>query len=89
MFFYLFFLGGCNSAVPPPVLPWCLSILSLKRRVVFAIHFLSLALILKRQMMGEVQEAYNVKLLKDVCVALYQLLLKEVSLWLCALLNLS
>jgi hypothetical protein len=71
------------------VLPWRVSILFLKRRVLFAIHCLSQLLILKRQMMGEVQEADNVKLLKDVRVAFYQLLLKEFSLWLCALLNLS
>ena len=40
-------------------------------------------------MMGEVQGADKVKLLNDVCVAFYQLRLKQVTLWLCAFLNLS
>jgi hypothetical protein len=71
------------------VLPWWVSILSLQRRASFAIHFLSLVFILKRQMVGEVQEADNIKLLNGVCVAFYQLFLKQVSLWLYALLNFS
>jgi len=41
----------------------------------FAIQFLSLTLFFfKRRMMGEVQRADGAKLLKDVCVAFYQLL---------------
>ena len=39
------------------------------------LFFSSLVLILKLQMMGEAQEANKVKLLDDVCVAVYQLLL--------------